>query len=120
MISILVVDDHSVSQRILSHTLKKSGYDTVVAGSGLEALDCLNQQNFSLMICDINMPEMDGITLLRQLRDDTQYADLPIVMLTASSQDDDRKAAIAAGADAFLTKPTSSGDLLRLVGELLG
>lgn len=119
MISILVVDDHSVSQRILSHTLKKSGYDTVVAGSGKEALQCFQQQSFDLMICDINMPEMDGITLLRQLREDDHYATLPVIMLTASGQDDDRESAISAGADAFLTKPTSSGDLLRLVEELL-
>lgn len=119
MVSILVVDDHSVSQRILSHTLKKAGYETTIAGNGLEALECMDGQLFDLIICDINMPEMDGITLLQQLRNDQQYDDLPIVMLTASGQDDDRDTAEAAGANAFLTKPTSSGDLLRLVDNLL-
>lgn len=119
MPSILTVDDYSVTQRVLGHILQHGGHTTYAAENGLEALDVLEKTEIDLIVLDIAMPGMDGITLLRQLRGDERYAHIPIIMLTASGQDEDRMDAEAAGADEFLTKPIGSTDLLNAVERLL-
>ena len=119
MVTILVVDDHSVVQRVLSAQLRKGGFEVVTASSGQEALDRLEEQAIDLAITDIAMPEMDGLTLLKHLRSDQRYQALPIVMLTGSGQDEYGLAAKAEGANEFLTKPTSSRELIETVNRLL-
>lgn len=120
MASILVVDDSPVIQRLLQHTLRRVGYAVTVASSGVEALAQLREGRFDLVIADLSMPDIDGLTLLRTIRSDPQHKDLPLLMLTASGQDQDRIDARAAGASAFLTKPASSQDLIATVSELIG
>jgi len=115
MATILIVDDYPVTQRLLSHILRKFGYDTLSAMNGLEALELLDAHNVELVISDIAMPQMDGITLLRTLRGDDRYAELPVIMLTASGQDEDRTVAEATGANGFLTKPASSSEIMETV-----
>jgi CheY-like chemotaxis protein len=117
--AILVVDDYVVTLRILSTQLRKGGYEVRTAGSGQEALALLEQHNFDLMIADIAMPEMDGITLLQRVRTAKQQALLPVIMLTASVLDEDRVRAQAAGATDFLTKPVSSWELLEVIQKRL-
>jgi len=120
MATVLVVDDSPVSQRLLGYTLQRHGYTIIAAGDGVEALALLKQNQVDLVISDLAMPEMDGLSLLRHIRADQRYHDLRLIMLTASGQDQDREAAQAAGANDFLTKPASSRDLLATVGRLLG
>jgi len=117
--NILIVDDSQVIQRVLSLQLRKNGYEVVVAGSAAEALQRLEQAPVDLVIMDIAMPEVDGLTLLRQVRSDPCFQKLPIIMLTASGQDQDRLTAREAGANDFLSKPTSSRELLDAVQRLL-
>ena len=119
MPTILVVDDYSVTIRVLSTQLRKGGYDVVTASNGSEALSQREQQKIDLAIVDIAMPDMDGITLLEQVRSNQRLASLPIVMLTASVLDDDRLRALKAGASGFLTKPVSSWELLDIVNRQL-
>lgn len=119
MSNILIVDDSQVIQRVLSMQLRKSGYEVFVASGAREALGCLAATAMDLAILDIAMPEVDGLTLLRQLRDDANYRTLPVIMLSASGQDQDRIAAREAGAGDFLSKPTSSRELLETVQRLL-
>jgi CheY-like chemotaxis protein len=119
MPNILIVDDQAITLRMLGYTLRRGNHETYTADSGQKALDLLDDHDIDLVICDISMPGMDGITLLRQLRADARYATLPVVMLTASGREEDRIAAQEAGATDFLTKPTSSGDLLSIVEQLL-
>lgn len=119
MATILVVDDYVVTLRILSAQLRKGGYEVITAVSGQSALEKLAQQRFDLAIIDIAMPDMDGITLLMELRSQPSHKDLPVIMLTASVLDDDRVRAQKEGATAFLTKPISSWDLLDIVRQLL-
>jgi CheY-like chemotaxis protein len=119
MAKILIVEDYPVTQRVLSLTLRNNGHDVAVAGDGREALDYLTAQPVDLMLVDIAMPEMDGMTLLRHLRNDERYQTLPIVMLTASGQDEDRAEALSIGADGFLTKPTSSRELIDTVNRFV-
>lgn len=120
MATILVVDDYIVTLRVLSAQLRKGGYEVITAASGQVALEKLQEQPFDLAIVDIAMPDMDGISLLVQLRSQTQYKDLPVIMLTASVLDDDRMRALREGATAFLTKPISSWELLDVVKQQLG
>lgn len=119
MATILVVDDSPVIRRMLSYTLKKNGYTSVEAKHGKDALDQLSRKKVELVITDVTMPKMDGLTLLSKLRADSRYQKLPIVMLTASGQERDRQAAKEKGANGFLTKPTSSVELIKTVTELL-
>jgi CheY-like chemotaxis protein len=120
MPNILTVDDYSVTQRVLGHILQHGGHTTYAAETALEALEVLEKTEIDLIVLDIAMPGMDGITLLRQLKSDERYAHIPIIMLTASGQDGDRVDSEEAGADDFLTKPIGSSDLMNAVERLLG
>ena len=119
MATILVVDDYAVTQRMLTYQLLKQGHQVVTANNGYEALDSLNDQNVDLMIVDLAMPEMDGLTVLRQLRSSHRHQSLPIIMLTASGREQDRTQAIKAGVDSFLTKPINVWQLVNIVDDLL-
>ncbi len=120
MATVLIVEDYPVTRRMLSFTLKQDGYTVVTAVNGKEALARLEQITVDIAIVDIAMPEMDGLTLLRHLRASERYKKLPVIMLTASGQDADRIRARAEGANDFLSKPTSSRELLDTVSRLLG
>lgn len=115
MATILVVDDYTVTQRVLGHILRRGDYEVITALNGVEALDILREQSVDLVICDIAMPAMDGITLLRHIRADAHWQHLPVIMLTASGEDEYRVQAEMEGANGFLTKPVSSDELLKTV-----
>lgn len=119
MATILVVDDHIVLQRIVVHILNRHGHTTLVAFNGQEALNILEQTPTELVIADLAMPEMDGLTLLRHLRTSERWARLPVIMLTASAQEGHSEIARALGANEFLTKPTSSWQLIETVNRVL-
>ncbi len=119
MATILIVDDDSTSRRMLSYTLNKHGYVVVTAVDGRDALVQLDAQPVDLILSDIAMPEMDGLSLLRTVRATARWHTLPLIMITASGQDLDRVAAQAAGVDGFLTKPIGSHELLELVSQFV-
>lgn len=119
MADILIVDDEAVAIRILQHTLHKNGHTVYAAGGSEEALRLAQDAHYALMILDISMPKMDGVELLSVLRRMPAHAETPIIMLTASSQDEDRIRAMEAGANVFMTKPFSSREIIRAVDKLL-
>ncbi len=119
MAKILVVEDFTTTQRLLSYVLQVGGHAVTPAGNGCEALDELSHGTFDLLIVDIMMPTMDGLTLLRHVRADTRYTSLPVIMLTSSVDDQHKRDAIACGANSFLVKPISSTDLSLAVNTLL-
>lgn len=119
MATILVVDDYAVTQRMLTYQLIKQGHQVVTANNGYEALDSLSDLEVDLMIVDLAMPEMDGLTVLRQLRSSQRHRSLPIIMLTASGKEQDRIQSLKAGANAFLTKPFNVWQLVGIVRDLL-
>jgi len=119
MTTILVVDDYLITQRVLSTQLRNRGYQTMTARSGVDALDVLDQAQIDLAIVDLEMPVMDGLTLLKHIRMSKVYKQLPVIMLTASGRDQDRIAAREEGVDEFLTKPISSWDLVDTVNHYL-
>jgi len=120
MATILVVDDHRVHQRMYSYTLRKHGHSVLLADHGRMALEHMQQQPVDLVITDIAMPEMNGLELLKHLRNDERYRTLPVILLTASGQEQDQFAARDNGANAFLIKPISSRELVETVLTLLG
>lgn len=117
MVNILVVDDHSTSLRLVSFILQQNNYQTSVAMNGLQALDCLAEQYFDLVITDLYMPELDGFGLLQRMRNDERYRSIPVVVLTGNVQGLEQ---IQEGRGmAFLTKPIGSDELLKTIERLL-
>jgi CheY-like chemotaxis protein len=116
---ILVVDDDPTSRRLMSHILKREGYDVATAGDGQEALDLMADDPSDLLITDRMMPGMDGVELLRAVRQSPTYGHIPVIVVTANSDARDQPEAEAAGATAFLTKPMGSVELLATVQRAL-
>ncbi len=114
--TILVVDDEPQITRVLRTTLESGGYRVTVARHGLEALEKLSTDTFSLIITDLSMPEMDGVELTREVR---QRMQTPILVLSVQNQDAAKVRALDEGADDYVTKPFSIQELLARVRALL-
>ena len=119
MATILVVDDYSTSQRLLGFILRQNDHTVVTAIHGLGALEQLAERSIDLVISDLSMPEMDGMTLLQELRANPRFQNLPVIILTGSAYAQDNTRAKAAGATLFLTKPVESEELIAMVNRLL-
>ena len=115
---ILVVDDVARNVRLLEAVLTAAGYEVVGAGSGTEAIEAVARDSPDLVLLDIRMPDIDGYEVCRRLRADPAAQFLPIVMVT-SAEDEERIAALEAGADDFVAKPFNQGELLARVRSLI-
>lgn len=118
--TIVIADDEPHVLRSLEFILKKQGYRVVTATNGEEALARVVEQDPDLVFLDIQMPKMDGNTVLRKLRDDDRFKDLYIVMITAKGQEVDRLNSLECGANEYVTKPYSPRKLVARVQEILG
>jgi adenylate cyclase len=116
--TVLVVDDQPQNIRLLEAILSTRGYGVVPAGSGEEALARLDEHDIDLVLLDIVMPGLDGYAVCQRIRDDPKTAFLPVVMVTASG-DEQKVKAIEAGADDFVAKPINQGELLARVASLV-
>jgi len=104
----LIVDDSSVMRKIVERTLRQAGLELAAvheAGTGAEALDVLKAMQVDLILSDINMPSMDGLEFLRQLRSQNLAPGVPVVMITTESSEEHVKQAILAGAKGYIRKP---------------
>ena len=117
---ILVVDDEPHIRRVLSVVLEGRGYEVTMASDGLQGLDELGGEAVDLVILDLMMPGANGLEILSKIRTDPQRAETPVIILTAKGQDTDRDAALAGGANDFLTKPFSPKKLIARIDEILG
>ena len=106
----LIVDDSSVMRKIVERALRQAGLELVVheAGSGTEGLEVLRAQPVDLILSDINMPSMDGLEFLRQIRVQNLAPGVPVVMITTESSEEHVKQAIEAGARGYIRKPFTS------------
>ncbi|GIX26295.1 chemotaxis response regulator CheY [Pelomicrobium sp. G1] len=108
----LVVDDFSTMRRIVKNLLKELGFNNVEeAEDGAEALAKLRAGGFGFVISDWNMPNMDGLTLLKEVRADSRLKDLPVLMVTAEATKDNIIAAAQAGASGYVVKPFTAATL---------
>ena len=118
--TIVIADDEPHVLRSLEFILKKQGYNVVTAVNGEEALEKVRGNEPDLVFLDIQMPKMDGNSVLRHLRDDPKYKDLYIVMITAKGQEADRLHSLESGANEYVTKPYSPRKLIGRVKEIPG
>ena len=117
---ILVVDDEPHIRRILTALLGMEGFQVDLAHDGDEGLTVWSAAAFDLVILDLIMPGASGLEVLAKIRSDPSRGDTPVIILTAKGQDTDREAAMAGGADDFLTKPFSPKKLVARIHEILG
>jgi CheY-like chemotaxis protein len=117
--SVLVVDDEPMTRTLLQLMLAPANCEVTEAEDGLEALEMIEQKLPDLIILDVMMPRMDGVTLCQHLRQTARTATLPIVMLSAKTNHEAVQEALLAGADRYLTKPVSRRDLLNAIEELM-
>jgi len=120
MATILTVDDTASMRQMISFTLHSVGHEVIQASDGQEALKVLEGKKVDLVIADINMPNMDGITLLKSLRALADYKFTPVLMLTTESQDAKRQQGKVAGATGWIVKPFRPDQLLAVVKKVLG
>ena len=118
--TILTADDSASVRQMVGFTLREAGYDVVEAVDGLDALDKLNGSTVNMLITDLNMPNLDGIELIRQMRAQPQFKFMPIIMLTTESQDSKKQEGRAAGATGWIVKPFNSDKLLGIVKKVAG
>ncbi|HWI67378.1 MAG TPA: response regulator [Nitrospiraceae bacterium] len=118
----LIVDDSSVMRKIIERALRQAGLNSLVAfeaGSGIEGLDLLKTRQFDLILSDINMPSMDGLEFVRQIRAQDLARGVPVVMITTESSEEHVKQAIQAGARGYIRKPFTTDQVKERVLPLI-
>lgn len=117
--TIMTADDSASVREMISFTLKNAGYDVVEAVDGKDALNKISGSSVHMLITDLNMPNMDGIELIKQVRALPAYKYIPIVMLTTESQDQKKQAGRAAGASGWIVKPFRGEQLVMVAKKFL-
>ena len=118
--TILTVDDSSSIRMMVSFTLKEKGYNVIEACDGKDALNKLKGAALDLIITDLNMPNVDGIELIKSVRSDPKHNFIPIVMLTTESQASKKIEGKAAGATGWIVKPFKPEQLVLVVKKIIG
>jgi two-component system chemotaxis response regulator CheY len=120
MTSILAVDDSTSMRRMVAETLTQAGYDVIEAEDGKAALERAQTTSVNLVLTDVNMPNMDGITLVRELRGLAGYRFTPILVLTTESSPEKKQQGKAAGATGWIVKPFNPDTLLATIRKVIG
>ena len=115
----LIVDDSTSMRQMVAFTMKEAGFNVLEGANGQEALHKVEGNRVELVITDLNMPVMDGITLIRQLRSNPVYKFTPILMLTTESQESKKQEGKAAGATGWVIKPFDPQKLLAVVTKVV-
>ncbi|MGD0228857.1 MAG: response regulator [Syntrophorhabdales bacterium] len=118
--TIMIVDDAASMRGLIAMTLKREGYEVVEASDGRDALTKLTGKKVDLIVSDLNMPNMDGIELIKAAKAAPQSRFIPIVMLTTESQDKKKQEGQQAGAKAWIVKPFKPDVLVGVVKKIIG
>jgi len=118
--AVLLVDDNDDNLRIMREILVARGFDVRIAHDGPSALKLLEQQRPDVILLDVMMPEMDGMEVLDRIKASPEMADIPVILVTAKSQDEDLLTGYKFGADYYITKPFTAKQLLYGIGLVLG
>jgi two-component system chemotaxis response regulator CheY len=117
--TILIVDDSASLRQVVKLALSGAGYEVIEACDGVDALGKLDGRKVHLIISDVNMPNMDGITLVKEVKLKAEYKFTPIIMLTTESQEEKKAQGQAAGARAWVVKPFQPAQMLAAVSKLI-
>jgi len=117
--TVMVVDDSASLRQVVSMTLKGAGYEVVEACDGRDALGKLGGQKVHLVISDVNMPNMDGLTFVREMKKNPTYKFTPVIMLTTEAGEEKKAAGQSAGARAWVVKPFQPQQMLAAVSKLV-
>ena len=117
---VLVVEDSPTMRQLIVFALKRiRGFQIVEANDGVDGLKKLSAQKFDLILTDINMPIMDGLKLVSMVRNDPNYKETPIIVITTEGATEDRERALALGANEYITKPIQTMKILETVKKLM-
>jgi two-component system chemotaxis response regulator CheY len=120
MPNILVVEDSPTMRQLISFAMRRIEKAKVIeATDGVDALKKLSENQVDIILADINMPVMDGLKLVSLVRSNPSYKDIPVIIITTEGAEEDRKKAMAIGANAYLPKPIQTQELIRLVKKYL-
>ena len=121
MKTILIVEDSSTTRALIRAVIDELGdFETAEAASGFEALKMLPQQEFDLIITDINMPDINGLELINFVRSNARYSHVPIIIVSTERSEEDKKRGMALGATAYVTKPFKSLELQETIQKIIG
>lgn len=120
METVLIVDDNRASRDLVRAILKPLRCNIIEASHGQQALDLIQEERPGLVLLDVDMPGLDGITVVKRIRENPSLAGLPVVAITAFAMEGDREKAMAAGFTAYLPKPVRAAILRQQVQQLLG
>ncbi len=121
MKTILIVEDSATTRALIRAVIDEIGeFETVEASSGFEALKMLPQQQYDLIITDINMPDINGLELINFVRNNPRFTHLPIVIVSTERSEEDKKRGMALGATAYVTKPFKSFELQEIIKKTIG
>ncbi|MDP2168172.1 MAG: response regulator [Thermodesulfovibrionales bacterium] len=117
---ILVVEDSPTMRQLISFAMKRIPDSKVIeASDGVDALKKLSSEKIDLILADINMPVMNGLKLISLIREDNAYKSIPVIMITTEGAQEDRNRAMALGANAYLTKPIQTQELIKAVTDII-
>lgn len=116
---ILLVDDCPTTRKLISFYLKSTGYEVITAENGIDAIEKLGKHNINLILSDLNMPYMDGIELLKNLRADSSWSNIPVLMVTTEADEAEKKKAFDAGANGYLVKPVTAGMITQSIKSII-
>ena len=119
--TVLVVDDSPTVVKFVTLALRNKGFDVVTARDGMNAIETLSglKEDVDLVITDLNMPNLDGYSLIETLRQNARHLNTPIIILSSEESDDDRRRGISVGANSYLVKPFKSSVLIAEVAKYL-
>ena len=117
--TILIIDDEVDLVEVLVQTLTQEGYNVISTTEGVKALEILKNNTVDLLILDLFMPKINGHTVCKLVKSDSRYCHIPIIIVTASTDEDDREWAFKIGADAYISKPFDFQNLLAVIEQLL-
>jgi signal transduction histidine kinase/CheY-like chemotaxis protein/HPt (histidine-containing phosphotransfer) domain-containing protein len=118
-VSVLLAEDNPVNQLVVTTILQKRGFKVTVAANGVEALAALDRERADIVLMDVQMPEMDGIETARRIRQNPAWSGIPIIAMTAHAMNGDKERCLAAGMDAYLSKPVAPSHLMKTISTYL-
>ena len=118
--TVLIVDDSRITLDMIEFMISSADYEVITALGGLEALELMDRNTVDLAVVDINMPGMDGYTLIRKIRSDKIFHEVPIIIVTTEAEARNKEKGFEAGANAYLVKPIQADEMIAQIRLLIG